>query len=233
MKSKRVVFIIIVVLCSLLLTVNSVVIAIPLPPGGPKGVAEGAWVSNSGTEIPMVEITTPNSSWLQLLSNGIKVAQPQEICHPFWGGQNGWTGEIYELIGEGWKKIETSGRWGPNEEGKFMACAYAPEAGTYALFGYYTKPKDECGDYYIAYLTIYEQMDGGYLLAGSISPAVAHIRIKYNFSDSGDYMEGALSGSTYTDNLGNFEFPNEFYFTDSVPIQLHMNINGCPVKMKE
>jgi hypothetical protein len=107
------------------------------------GVAPGSWDSSGvpSSEIPMNLVTTPGPAWLQLLTNGLNLSAPATICHPFRGEQFGWTGEIRMLNGGTWVKLPTSVKWSPTGEGKLIACATAPAAGTYALFGYFDKAK--------------------------------------------------------------------------------------------
>lgn len=94
----------------------------------------GNW--NIGTEIDVDIIKNPAPSWLKLLSKGVYVVHKTEICHPFNFGLHGWVGEIRQLKDGKWIKIDTISEWLPSTEGIYSACASAPEAGTYALFGY-------------------------------------------------------------------------------------------------
>ena len=70
-----------------------------------------------------------------LLSSGIETSGGATICFPFRGGQFGWVGQIRQLIDSTWVPLATYTAWIPTTEGKLMACAVAPAAGTYALFG--------------------------------------------------------------------------------------------------
>jgi hypothetical protein len=79
--------------------------------------------------------------WYQLLSDGLKIDGATKICHGFDDGRFGWTGEIFRLVDGAWVKLPTTVGWVSNEEGNYMACAQAPAAGTYALFGYFDKAK--------------------------------------------------------------------------------------------
>jgi hypothetical protein len=110
--------------------------AIPSPI--PNGVADGSWTTGSEVNVDLAAATAP--SWLQLLSEGTVITAPVKICHPFRGGQFGWTGQIMQLVGDQWVKLTTTAEWVPDSEGEFMACAETPAAGTFALFGYYTEP---------------------------------------------------------------------------------------------
>jgi hypothetical protein len=101
-------------------------------------VADGAW--NTGTEVAVDLTVTSAPSWMQLLTNGVKITAPAKICHPFNGGRFGWVGEIRQLVKGEWVKLPTVSDWVPTTEGVFTACAQAPAAGTYALFGYWIRP---------------------------------------------------------------------------------------------
>jgi len=74
---------------------------------------------------------------MQSLYSGVRVETAGTICHPFRKGALGWTGSIYKWTGSDWLELDTTLGWVPDKEGTFMACAYAPGPGTYALFGYY------------------------------------------------------------------------------------------------
>lgn len=93
----------------------------------------------TGEEVPMVNITTTPREWYQLKANGLRVDGATKVCHGFDAGRYGWTGEIFRLVGDAWVKLPTTVGWVPTEEGHYMACAQAPAAGTYALFGYFVK----------------------------------------------------------------------------------------------
>jgi hypothetical protein len=230
MKSSRVVFAVGFVLCLLLITIGSSAMAIPMPPVGPTGVADGSWQSQSGTEIPQGLITTANSSWLQLFGNGLAVTTPEEICHPFRGGQFGWTGGIYRLNGSTWEKQDTVGKWVPDEEGEYMVCAKAPMAGTYALFGYFTQPPKVCGKYALSDLGV-SMVDGGFVFTGSITPADEGIRVTYKFTNIVPIgaIIGAVTASTYTDEFGDFQFTEPFFINFAIieDVNQHFYIDGC------
>jgi len=111
------------------------------------GVAPGNWewtTGVDGSEIPMDLVTTNPPAWRLLLTNGLNVAGGAKICHPFRGGQFGWTGEIYMLNGDSWEKLTTNVDWVPTTEGRLMACAQASAAGIYALFGFYVQTEVIC-----------------------------------------------------------------------------------------
>ncbi len=102
-------------------------------------IAAGSWTTGSVVDISKLASSAPG--WLQLLStDGVKVTVKGQICHPLRGGQFGWVGEIRQYKDGRWVKLATTNDWVPNKEGEFMACAQAPDAGTYALFGYFIEP---------------------------------------------------------------------------------------------
>lgn len=112
---------------------KDVVIPIPTTPVSPD-IAGGAW--KTGSEVQVDLVANPAPTWLQLLSNGVKITKAGEICHPLRGGQFGWVGEIRQLKDGKWVKLATTNGWVPDKEGEYLACAQAPGAGVYALFGY-------------------------------------------------------------------------------------------------
>ncbi len=100
------------------------------------GVAEGRWSGGVQVNIDIGEMGAPKS-YLQMLGKAVKPSVSGQVCHPFNGGRYGWTGSIYELVGDGWVKVNTYFIWEPNEEGTFMACTVAKRDRTYAFFGVY------------------------------------------------------------------------------------------------
>jgi len=101
-------------------------------------IAGGSWTSGSEADVAALVGSAP--TWLQWLANGVKVIEAGKICHPLRGGQFGWVGQIMQYKNGQWVKLATTNDWVPNKEGEFMACAQAPAAGTYALFGYWIRP---------------------------------------------------------------------------------------------
>ena len=101
-------------------------------------IAGGSWTG--GTDVNVTTLAEKAPTWLQLLTNGVRVTEAGKICHPFRGGQFGWVGEIRQYKSGEWFKLKTTNDWVPNKEGVFMSCAEAPAAGTYGLFGYYIAP---------------------------------------------------------------------------------------------
>ncbi len=102
------------------------------------GLALNEW--QGGEKITVDFVKNPAPSWLQLLTDPVKVTKPGEICHDFRGGQFYWKGEIRQLKDGKWVKIPSTAGWVPTTEGTYMICADAPSAGTYALFGYFDPP---------------------------------------------------------------------------------------------
>jgi hypothetical protein len=114
----------------------------PPPPPTPTPVVyepEWSWTSAdvAGELLPMWKFGTAPHAWEQLLSTGLDISAADTICLTFRKGQFGWTGKIYQQVGETWVPLATTIQWTPNEEGQKMACAKAPSAGVYALWGYW------------------------------------------------------------------------------------------------
>mgnify|MGYP000930068554 FL=1 len=101
--------------------------------------ASGSWTAGTEVTIDLEKTPAPNE-WVQLFGSAVQVTEPTEICHPFRGGQFGWTPEIRRLKNGKWMQLDTTMRRLPNNEGPLYACTNAPAAGTYALFGYYNGP---------------------------------------------------------------------------------------------
>lgn len=109
------------------------------------GVADGDWVwddeSVSGSETPVDLSQAPAPQWQDVMSwDALVIDGAAEICHPFRGGQLGWVPSIAVLTGKSWTALPTTLQWMPDEEGQLYACAQAPSAGTYVLFGGYVRP---------------------------------------------------------------------------------------------
>jgi hypothetical protein len=103
-----------------------------------EGIADGDWSSGKEVSIDLSKTKAPKS-YLQLLGEGVKALFFGKICHPFHGGQYGWTGSIYQLVDGKWIKAHTYFIWYPDSEGSFMACTNASFGGIYALFGSYNE----------------------------------------------------------------------------------------------
>lgn len=108
----------------------------PTSTPGQPGIADGAWFGGKEIKTDPSKIQSPNSD-LQLLGKLVKTSVNGRICHPFRGGEYGWTGSIYRLDGEKWVKMKTYFIRNPEPEGIFMACTNGIHGNTYAFFGYY------------------------------------------------------------------------------------------------
>lgn len=97
----------------------------------------GLW--SRGNEVSLDFVTYPRPSWLDSYSNGIQVTTYGEICHPFPAGEAKMVSEIRQLKDGLWARLPTTLRVIPEVDGVNSACAIAPGAGTYTLFGYVTK----------------------------------------------------------------------------------------------
>lgn len=191
-----------------------------------SSVAEGSWTWTSasvpGTEIAQDLLPKSPYSWLQLLTNGLKIDGAAKICHPFKGGRFGWTGEIRQLVDGNWVKLVTTNAWVPSEEGVFMSCAQAPAAGTYALFGYFTKPKEyvlpSCEAAQVPVGLGLSSMDlttdiRFFNLMGDFH-TLPNTPVSYQIINMNNPFTGDLFGSTTTDGDGNFDFfGNEWFYS--------------------
>jgi hypothetical protein len=209
-------------------------------PVSSSSVAAGDWVVSapgvSSADVSMEALTTPNAAWLQLLTGGITISGASEICHPFRGGQYGWAGVIYKLDGNEWKKMETTADWYPDSSGSYYACAYAPSAGTYALFGYYTQPNvRDCGLYSISSLDATMVGDNGFIYFGTISPAVANVAVTYKISqiNPAGAITGMLTATTLTDENGDFAFTDPFFidFEILAGFRQKFYVDGCELSL--
>ncbi|PKN99524.1 MAG: hypothetical protein CVU42_07365 [Chloroflexi bacterium HGW-Chloroflexi-4] len=97
----------------------------------------GLW--SRGNEVSLDFVTYPRPSWLDSYSNGIQVTTYGEICHPFPAGEAKMVSEIRQLKDGLWVRLPTTFRVIPEVDGVYSACAIAPEAGIYTLFGYVSK----------------------------------------------------------------------------------------------
>ena len=151
MKKVLMVLFAVVIMLTLALLSNAglgvkAVSAFAVPTVTPGGVvsegnlpAEGSWeYDGEGENVHPDHIMLPAPNpWQTLLATGLQVESgPMEICHPFRGGQFGWTGAIYLKNGNSWLEIPSTTEWTPDEEGRILICATAPMSGTYAIFGY-------------------------------------------------------------------------------------------------
>ena len=112
----------------------------PAPPSTP---AAGEWIVSEEDTIegliPQFQLEAPTGGYALLQSDAVKISGYTRICHPYRGGQFGWTSEIRTLTSAGWSAVPTQNGWEPDEEGQYMTCANVG-SGTYAVFGYWDRP---------------------------------------------------------------------------------------------
>ena len=140
MKSKMLLLCLIGVLILSVFVINAVSVVFAAPASLP---ALGTWMASNEEAIekiiPQYQLNEPTDDYALLQSDAVKVSGYTRICHPYRGGQFGWTPEIRELTRLGWVVVPTKSGWEPDEEGQYMACANVIP-GTYAIFGYWEKP---------------------------------------------------------------------------------------------
>jgi hypothetical protein len=180
----------------------------------PLNIAAGSWTDGSSIEVASLTVSAPN--WLQLLSNdGVKMESTGKICHPLHGGQYGWIGEIRQYKNGQWFKLETTNGWVPNEEGEYMACAQAPTAGTYALFGYwirpagYVDPSQSSNGFDCSALTWTASVNIT-KFTGSVSSVPANTQVIVSIAKTSIPVTITGFNSTTTDAAGNFVIDSEF-----------------------
>lgn len=103
-----------------------------------QGIADGDWTTGEDYFGDLSAIKPPKS-YMQLLGEIVEATDKGVICHPFRGGEYGWSGNIYQLDNGKWNKKTTYFMWVPDLEGTFMACTKGIPGGIYALFGVYTE----------------------------------------------------------------------------------------------
>ena len=144
MKLKTLLFCVVAALMLSVFVIDAVpVSAILLPPEPPLTPAAGDWIVRDEDTIegliPQYQLEAPTGGYALLQSDAVKVSGFTRICHPYRGGQYGWTPEIRTLTPLGWTAVPTTSGWEPDEEGQYMTCANVG-SGTYAVFGYWDKP---------------------------------------------------------------------------------------------
>jgi hypothetical protein len=175
-------------------------------------IAGGSWTAGQVVDVTTLAAKAP--TWLQLLTNGVKVTEAGKICHPFRGGQFGWIGEIRQYKSGEWFRLKTTNDWVPSKEGEFMSCAEAPAAGTYALFGYWIRPfvtvveepqvpvTIDCVNIEWDYVSF---ADSPLKFYGSVSGLPEGTQIDLSIQESyPDGIEFTGSTSTTTDKIGDF-----------------------------
>jgi hypothetical protein len=140
-----VLFIAAVVASFLLFSPQSVQAGVYVPPKDTRPAA-GSWSWDNenvtGTIIPQYQLApTSDDDYALLQSEGVHLSGGTQLCHPYPGGQSGWTAEIRVLTSSGWHSVPTVNQWVPDKEGKYMTCAQVWSSGTYAVFGYWVRPE--------------------------------------------------------------------------------------------
>jgi hypothetical protein len=107
-------------------------------------IGSGIWAT-PGSSLAFTTVNVDKAAksapnWLQQLSEGIVITAPAKICYPFRGGEYGWQPSIRQLSNGKWTAVATKVEFPFTKEAVSYACASAPAAGTYALFGYYNGP---------------------------------------------------------------------------------------------
>lgn len=194
------------------LTAAFIATAAPVPLPKPE---TWEWYGEGVTaeQVTLAEMIPPRD-WYQLKSDVIKVDGSTRICHGFDDGRYGWTGEIFRLVGGTWVKLPTTVGWVPNEEGHYMACAMAPAAGTYALFGYFDKAKapekialPECAEWGASMSSNWDPPTFYSDYVHFYYPGAAGDLASFFITSSNYPLSGDLTGSAIIDSLGivNFE----------------------------
>jgi hypothetical protein len=141
MKQKTLLFCIVAALMLSVFVIDTAPVSARIGP--PPTPAAGQWIVSEEDAIegliPQYQLEAPTGGYALLQSDAVKVSGYTRICHPYRGGQYGWTSEIRTLTPLGWTAVPTTSGWEPDEEGQYMTCADVG-SGTYAVFGYWDKP---------------------------------------------------------------------------------------------
>jgi hypothetical protein len=138
---------------------------------GVLGDTDDNWTSGNEVSIDLEKNPAP-FAWLQLIGSGVQVSAPGTICSEFRKGQFGWIAEVYQLTSGYWVEVPTTQGWLNGGGAKYMVCATAPSAGTYALFAYYKPPAEKkiveggpsmpiCEDFRVKGYVLNEDVEGG------------------------------------------------------------------------
>ncbi len=213
----------------------------PVPPTPKPEVWELYSEGVAGEEIPMYTITTAPREWLQLKANGLKVDGATKICHGFDAGRYGWTGEIFRLVGDAWVKLPTTVGWVPTEEGSYMACAIAPAAGTYALFGYFDLAKAPVVENVLPLCESYDTgFYGGYdnpptfydfyAIIGGLENAnvpFTYVITNSNYQISGDVTATVLSNASGYADFSDYQWQILVLYSYPITFTIHMVTPSC------
>jgi hypothetical protein len=95
---------------------------------------------NTGISVDIDPERTPPPEYVQLFYTGVQVDKNVKICHQFPAGPFGWTAEIRQWKKGEWVKLPTTaGYVGASNDNVYWACATTTEAGTFGLFGYWSR----------------------------------------------------------------------------------------------
>ncbi len=136
-KHLRLAFLLMVIVALFIAAPSSVIACRPEPPEYTE-----VWMifnANVKGEFVQMDNLDPIPNGPHVMSDGIKLDGASKICYPFEKGRYGWTGVIYQSINGTWVKLATTNGWLTDAEGTYMACAQARSAGTYVLFGSYSR----------------------------------------------------------------------------------------------
>lgn len=131
---------------AIMLAFSAVMATSPQPAlavGSESWLTPGADPSLKVETVNVDEAALTATAWMQQFSEGIHISKPNKICYPFRQGNFHWVPQIFQLSGTIWSKVETTKETISGPEGALMACASPTEAGTYALFAYYTGPVEK------------------------------------------------------------------------------------------
>ncbi len=115
-------------------------------PQSAQAVGSDAWVlpladaSTTFSTVNVDEAAKTAPAWLQQFSEGVVITKATKICYPFRSGQFSWVPQILELKDGLWSRVITTKEYLSGPEGSLFACATPSNAGTFALFAYYTGP---------------------------------------------------------------------------------------------
>ena len=170
-------------------------------------LASGTW-EYSGAEGELIGLdleANPAPNDLQVMDwKMLKIDKPVQVCHPFRAGQFGWYAWVFELKDGKWVNVPATQGWIPEVDGRYMACADLPEAGTYALFGGFSGPSGEeklCNFGINAYLDPHWTLpDTWWLSVDFLEDIEAGIPVSYRIFDvvePGSVLTG-LTGSEFS-----------------------------------
>ncbi len=188
---------------------------------------------SSGTDVAINLDANPiPEPWLQLFGNGVKVNDPTQLCHSFREGAFGWTPVIYQSSENGWIALQTTNEKA-GAEAENQACAFAPSAGTYALFAYFTKPDTASGCAYDTTLwSVYFWNAGeddmypgyeGYYLYATVTGLPEGTRVTYKLLEGFEGLTIAPQGTAFTYDYND---DGEYIYADFMASPVETTIGG-------